>query len=321
VLGTEAEWWKTPIDPAPSTYRVWYKRADRSPLRLVFEAPIDRLAPFGRYALTLRTNFAPVARTGLAKVAALCAKAPPSAAGRGSGALMDRIEAMDRSPQRADSALERLMPALQSSCPAPERLRWPERLAMTGILTPFDAAEDPVPTEILYDWAVPGQRTRLFPPPQSRAAAQDALLLADGGYTVTYRPAGAPICSPGLPGAVRPDWPSRAPCECAAAIAAGTALTPDEPLRILSCPLALPRIAWAWYGLSGRPRLFMVTSVRRDAGAGDFAVLDYFRWSPQTRIPGSVFEKPAQCAAPRPTGANTSAPDPCFTCHSGTAAK
>src|SRR5205823_2320005 len=143
--------------------------------------------------------------------------------------------------------------------------------------TPFDATEDPVPTEVLYDWTVPGQRTRTFPPLQSGAAAQDALLLGEGGYTVVYRRAGPPRCTPGLPGTIRPDWPSRAPCTCEALIEAGTPLAPAEATRILSCPLALPRIAWAWYGLSGRPGMFMVTSRREDAGSGDFAVLDYFR--------------------------------------------
>ena len=33
ILGTPADWWKTPIDPAPSTYWIWYKRADGTPFR------------------------------------------------------------------------------------------------------------------------------------------------------------------------------------------------------------------------------------------------------------------------------------------------
>lgn len=317
ILGTPVDWWKTPIDPAPSTYWIWYRKSDHTPFRLVFEWPSDRLVPFSRFALSYQLGAASIERTGLAEAVRLCKTAPSSAAGRGAGALADRLAALDHATERADAALARLMPALQSSCPAPAALQWPERLAITGLLTPFDATEDPVPTEVLYDGALPGQRTRIFPPPRTGVTAQDALLLGAGGYSVTYRRAGAPSCTPGLPGAIRPDWPSRAPCTCEALIEAGTPLTPSEATRILSCPLALPRVAWAAYRLSGRPSMFMVTSVRTDAGARDFAVLDYFGWMPHRQMPRSVFEKPPQCIGPPPTGAAASAPPHCATCHHG----
>jgi hypothetical protein len=281
----------------------------------VFEGPSDRLPPFSRFALSYQTGFAPVERTGLSEIAALCKNAPPPVGGSHAAALTERLEAMDRAPQRADAALERLMPALKSSCPAPATLRWPEQLAITGLLTPFDATEDPAPTEVLYDWSVPGQRTRIFPSSQASVMAQDALLLREGGYTVTHRRGAAPRCTPGLPGTLRPDWPSQAPCTCEALIETGTPLSPDEPTRMLSCPLALPRIAWAAYGLSGRPSMFMVTSVREDAGIGDFAVLDYLGWRPNWHVPRKVFDKPRQCTVPPPTGSRAGAPNHCSTCH------
>jgi len=61
--------------------------------------------------------------------------------------------------------------------------------------------------------------------------------------------------------------------------------------------------------------MFMVTSRREDAGAGDFAVLDYVRWTPHRQVPRSVFNKPPQCVAPTPAGAKASAPRHCLTCH------
>jgi hypothetical protein len=314
ILDTPVDWWKTLIDPAPSTYWVWYKNSDHTPFRLVFEKPSDRLEPMSRFALSVQMGFAPE-DSELPKLSALCKQAASSPAGDGAAAIAERIDAMNRSPERADAALERLMPALKPNCPAPADLRWPERLAITGLLTPFDAAEDPVPTEVLYDWTVPGQRTRIFPPPQTGLTAQDALLLEEGGFTVAHRRNSPPSCTPGLPGTIRPNWPSRAPCTCEAQIETGTALTPNEPTQILSCPLALPRIAWASYGLSGRPSMFMVTSVPEDAGKGDFAVLDYFRWTPHRQVPRSVFQKAPQCTAPPPTGAKASAPSHCSTCH------
>ena len=315
LLGTPVDWWKTPVDPAPSTYWVWYKKTDGTPFRLVFETPSARLAPMSRFALSVQIAFSPVERTGLAETTALCKQAPSSQAGQGAAALAERIDAMGRSPERADAALARLMPALKPSCPAAAELRWPEQLAITGLLTPFDATENPAPTEILYDWTVPGQRTRIFLPPQTGLTAQDALLRGEGGFTVAHRRSGPPSCTPGLPGAIRPDWPSRAPCTCEALIETGTALTPNEPTQILSCPLALPRIAWASYGTSGRPSMFIVTSVPEDAGKGDFAVLDYFRWTPHPQISRSAFTKPPRCAAP------TSPPPHCSTCHFGESAQ
>ena len=321
ILGTRADWWKIPVDPAPSTYWIWYKSSARTPFRLVFQSPSDRLPPFSRFALSYQIGFAPIERTGLSQAAALCKQAQSPQAERGAYALAARLDAMERASQRADAALERLMPALESSCAAPTDLQWPERLAITGVLTPFDATENPVPAEVLYDWDVPGQRTRIFLPPGTGIMAQDALLLGKGGYTVGYRRHAAPSCTPGLPGAIRPDWATRAPCSCEALIDTGTPLTPEEPVRVLSCPLALPRIAWALYGRSGRPSMFMVTSVREDAGNRDFAVLDYFRWSPHSQVPRSAFNKPMQCTAPRPTNIRTSAPTHCSTCHSAESAE
>lgn len=315
LLGTPVDWWKTPIDPAPSTYWIWYKRSDHTPFRLVFEQPSDRLPPLGRFALSYQVGFTPVEHTGVAEIVAMCRQASLSPAGRGTDALAERLASMERTPEDNDAALERLMPGLQSGCPAPVELQWPQQLAITGLLTPFDATEDPAPTEILYDWTVAGQRTRIFPPPHGNITAQDALLLGEGGYTVTHRRNRGPSCTAGLPGTLRPDWPSRAPCTCEALIAAGTPLAPGRAMRILSCPLAPPRTAWAWYDLSGRPSVFMVTSRRQDAGAGDFAVLDYSDWNPRRQPPRSVFKKPPHCTRPRASAASA-APPSCATCHS-----
>jgi len=62
--------------------------------------------------------------------------------------------------------------------------------------------------------------------------------------------------------------------------------------------------------------MFMVTSVREDAGRGDFAVLDYVRWTPHRQAPRSAFKKLPQCAAPPAGGAKASAPAHCSTCQS-----
>src|ERR1043166_3157780 len=80
LLGTPVDWWKTPVDPAPSTYWVWYKKSDGTPFRLVFETPSDRLAPMSRFALSYQIAFSPTEHTGLAETAALCKQAASSQA-------------------------------------------------------------------------------------------------------------------------------------------------------------------------------------------------------------------------------------------------
>ena len=80
---TAADWWKTPVEPQPSSYWIWYAAADRTPFRLVFQAPSDRLAVLSRYALSHQVAFKEVADPGLRTVAQTCRGARPARAGTG----------------------------------------------------------------------------------------------------------------------------------------------------------------------------------------------------------------------------------------------
>jgi hypothetical protein len=310
VGDVSVDWWKTPVRPAPASYWIWSK-TDQTPFRLVFQSASDRLAVFSRYALSYQVAFEPLSQTDLADIAAVCKLAKPAPTKSSARALRELIDGMAQSPDRADDEIKRLMPALDASCPATPLPTWPDKLALTGLLTPFDSDESPAPTEVLYDWSVPGQRSRIFRPAESRQAAQDALLLGPRGYNVVYRSRDGPICRPNLPGTIRPDWPLRGPCDCEAVINGTTPLTPHGTTQIMSCPLASPRAAWAWYSLAGRPTVFMVTSLRGDEGRGLFAVLDYWDWVPGYSVPRSAFDKPAQCLP------SAGAPSHCATCHLG----
>jgi hypothetical protein len=324
-IGTTAvDWWKTAIVPKPASYWVWYKTADRSPFRLVFPFASDRLSVLSRYALSYQVSFTPLAQSELADIAAVCRRARPALRGTGTRALNAVIDAIGQAEHRAADDIARLMPALEASCSDIAFPQWPEQLAVAGVLTPIDADEDPYPVEVRYDWTVPAQRTRIFGQADSEFSMQDSLLLGPQGYVVTYRRRHALTCRAILPGTIRPDWPVRAPCDCAAAINGTTPLSPDGTTRIMSCPLASPRAAWAWYALTGRPTVFMVTSRRGDEGSGLFAVLDYRDWLPGHASPSSVFEKPAQCIAPKQAHSSRAASRNealrCFTCHLGGAA-
>jgi hypothetical protein len=317
---TPVAWWRTAITPAPASYWVWYKASDQSPFRLVFPFASDRLPPLSRYAFSYQVGFEPLPQTDLSDLAATCKAAPRARVPQGRRALARLLDGMTRSTDRAAGEIKRLMPALAPSCVAGAFPSWPEQLAMTGLMTPFDADEEPYPTEILYDWTLPGQRTRIFGQPRSPIAAQDSLLLDARGFTVTHHSGRGLSCEAVLPGTIRPDWAARAPCECAAEITATTPLTPYGPTQIRVCPLASPRVAWAWYA-QARPTVFMVTSRRGDEGKGLFAVLDYRDWLPGYPVLRSAFEKPAQCAPARRASRPAPPPPPhCSTCHLGKAA-
>jgi hypothetical protein len=316
---TPVEWWKTAITPEPASYWLWFKTSDHTPFRLVFPFASDRFPPFSRYALSYQVRFDTLDKTGLAEIDTICKQAKPAMAGNPLRTLQDAIANLSQSDLRAEGEISRLMPELQADCPALPLTEWPERLAITGLMTPFDSDENPYPAEVLYDWTVPAQRTRTFGGPESGITAQDSLLLGPQGYTITHYRDRPLVCSPVLPGTIRPGWAARAPCECAATINGTTSLSPYGTTRILACPLASPRVAWAWYALSGRPTTFMVTSLRGDEGKRLFAVLDYRAWLPGHSFSHSEFGKPSRCAIASHSRLTQSRLRRCSTCHLGPA--
>jgi hypothetical protein len=314
---TPVEWWKTAIAPEPASYWLWYKKSDQTPFRLVFPFASDRLPPFSRYALSYQVRFETVDKTGLAGIDAICKQTKPAVTGTPARLLNGLIGAMSQSRELVGNEINRIMPELQTDCPAVPFSEWPAKLAITGVMTPFDSDENPYPAEVLYDWTVQAQRTRTFGGPEAGMTVQDSLLLGPQGYTVTHYRDRPLVCRPVLPGTIRPTWATRAPCACAATINGTTALSPHGTVRILVCPLASPRVAWAWYALSGRPTVFMVTSLRGDEGKRLFAVLDYRAWLPGHSISRSAFDRPPQCTPVAASRSTPSASRQCSTCHLG----
>jgi hypothetical protein len=313
---TDVQWWKTPVEPTPSSYWIWYKKSDQTPFRLAFQSSNNQLAVLSRYALSHQIRFEPNSDIQLANIKRTCQDAKPISTDD-VRALDERIATLSSARERADDEIHRLAPEL-SVCPATALPVWPDQLAITGLMTPWDANENPWGTEVFYDWTKRAQRTRIFPSASARFVAQDSLLLGRQGYTVTYRRQSAPICEPVLPGPLRPDWLSRGPCSCEAMLTEPSPLTPNGTARIFTCPLAPPRAAWAWYALDGRPTSFAVTSLPGDQGFGLFAALDYRDWLPGKDAPAGVFDKPAQCQAH--DGTVRAGLGECSSCHLGEAA-
>jgi hypothetical protein len=308
---TDVDWWKTPTAPRPSSYWIWYNSSNQTPFRLAFQSASNRLAPFGRYALSYMLRFETRPDIDLGGTARACQNAGQGA--QNSGGSLDQRLATALTGERADKVIAQLVPEL-AACPASPLPTWPDKLAITGLMTPWDVDENPYGTEVFYDWTSRAQRTRVFPYSRAPFRAQDALLLGRRGYNVTYRRPG-PTCEPVLPGTLRPDWPLRGSCSCEAVLTGTSALTPYGTTRIFTCPLASPRAAWAWYALDGRPTSFAVTSLPGDQGFGLFAVLDYRDWLPDHQAPAMAFKESAQCRA---HGVRARADTKqCSTCHLG----
>jgi hypothetical protein len=319
---TSVDWWKTPIEPKPSSYWIWYKTTDQTPFRLVFPFPDDRLAVLGEFALSYQVSFEKAGNVDLSQATNACKLAPAARPGAANQSPRERIDAMLLAADKASDEIKRLLPQL-SACPSASLPHWPDRVALTGFMTPFDFNEEPYQTEVLYDWTIPAQRSRIYFPQSSSSSVQDALMLESGGYNVTFYREHAATCRGALPGLIRPDWAERAPCSCEAMIDGNTPLSPYGPTRVISCPLASPRAAWAWYTRDDRPMTFAVTSLRGDEGSGLFAVLDYRNWVPApTGLQRSAFDRPAHCGPPQSAASMQGQADParkqCATCHMGT---
>jgi hypothetical protein len=193
---TDMDWWKTPTDPKPSSYWVWYNTSDKAPFRLAFQKASNRLAPLSKYALSYQLHFEPMADSSLGEISRACHNASQSAAEPGS--LDRRIAGLSTANrQHARQAIAQVAPEL-AACPSTPLPSWPDRLAITGLMTPWDSDENPYGTEVFYDWTKRAQRTRTFPYSHGPFRAQDALLLGRRGYNVTYRHQGGPTARQGL---------------------------------------------------------------------------------------------------------------------------
>jgi len=322
VAEMPVDWWKTPADPAPSADWIWYRTGDGSPFRLMFARPGDRLAVLSRYAFSYQVRFETLPESDLAGIATRCQAAARRPSGAGRAALDEILDGMARSPSNAAAQIARLMPEIDATCPATPLPSWPDTLGMTTFMTPLNFNYSPFPTEVLYDWNVKSQRTRMFWPARSRLLTEDALLLGSRGFSVARLRSGRVSCRGSLPGAPRSNWTETAPCSCEAVVNGTTALTPYGTARIMVCPMTAPRVVWTWYALGGRPMVFMETSAAGDETTGLLTLADYYAWVPNQVAGNAVFAKPAQCRPgaadrPSPNHAMQAAARPCDACHLG----
>jgi hypothetical protein len=298
VHGTPVIWWKTPSTPRPSANWIWYKTADRSPFRFMFTQPAMEYGVLGLYTFSYQVSFETLSDSSLPALAAKCGPGSRRAEISGRAALGRVIADMEAASSRHDAEISRLMPDL-GACPNMRAPVWPEKASITALMTASDFESRPAPAEVLYDWDRQSLRTRMFFPGNSELASEDALLAGNNGYGVVRLAKGHPICTAGLPGPPRPDWPESGGCSCEAAIKGKTALTPIGPARIMVCPMTAPRVVWSWFSFDDRPIVFMETSAPGDDPSAVLAVADYYDWKPGYLPAYANFEAPAQCPAPK----------------------
>jgi hypothetical protein len=137
------------------------KTENQTPFRLAFQSSNNHLGVLGQYALSYQLSFEANPGDQLTSINRACENAKQVSAD-GPRALNKRITALSSARDRADDEIHRLAPEL-AACPATAPPTWPARLAITGLMTPWDAKENPYGTEVFYNWTAHAQRTRVFP--------------------------------------------------------------------------------------------------------------------------------------------------------------
>ncbi len=296
------QWWKTkatgwtPQDPATTWF--WYTDQDRLPWRTMFASPSAAPAVIGSFSMTYFPSFAALESTGLPALVQMCSGAKPFP-GAKQGAMPDIQALLARADQPAGSRgrAEALIPGLSlAACQQHPLPQWPQQLGMTTFMTPVNFEYDPFPTEVLYQWSVQSQRTRMFQPPSSQNFSEDALLIQGTGYDIYRQRSGGDTCSADLPGVPVPNWPSTDQCSCMGVLENNPQLSPNETAMILNCSMVPPRVFWTWYTPQGRPIVFMETNSPADEGTG-LALADYYSWQPGTSIPPGTFNVPSNCSS------------------------
>ena len=322
LIETEVEWWKLPAKPDPATTWHWYSADKRQPFRSLFASPSDALAVLGQYAMIFYPDFKPVEQTRLPELLEFCRAqggdipAPMSVAELKAYLADNPNEGLEA---ERDAKTHSLIPGLSlAACGGQTLPGWPakENLGFTTFMTPVKFSVDPFPTEILYQWASEGQRTRLVYPSASDQEYGDALLVGPHGYGINRMRDGSVSCAPGvMPGIPQPDWPVKGNCKCRGVLEDNPVLSPGKTTQILTCDMAPPSVFWTWYTDKQEPVEFYQTESPPDVGTG-LALADYYDWKPGAEIPKGAFDVPQQCFAsnaPKPPVL----PNACYTCHLG----
>jgi hypothetical protein len=326
------DWWKIPVENSMATTWMWFNAATGLPFRLMFGQPPPRptmgdpaqLALFQMFSFTYFASFAASEPAG--------ATAPPT------------TPAAPALPTTAEAPAAPAPPAEWSQASIPgfapgnphdyELVEWNWNFGMTTLMTPVDAASDPLPTRVLYRWSADAAYKQLtdraqstlmwyYANPQAKLFSETALLFGSAppgvqpppysgsGFLIDDHQDGSVTCAP-MPFAEQPPWWARIPeveGTIRACVIDNPALCPGQTVTIISV-LFPPsteypqgRYLWTWYALLqdsngryARPVTFMEAASTIAEGGTSLALADYFDYIEMTTaIEPKCFAIPPAC--------------------------
>lgn len=325
IASKKVEWWKSAAAEGRTDWQ-WYASDTRLPWRVMMATRSADPAVIGDYGMTYFPAFTPVAETKLAQLRDFCAAKAQKATGAALTAATARdlmTLAKDVSAAERAKKIQSLIPGLShKACAGASPPSWPQRFAMTGILSPVQFKWTPLPSLLFYDWPDAATLTAyMYDARSAKPTLEIISMLKQGiGYSVERVPNGRLVCAAKAPGALRPDWMATAGCECKAAIEGNPDLSPGETSYIRACPIKTEglRTIWSWYTDTGRPILFAEPGA---IGSG-LNIADYQQWSPGVKMPPDTFDVPELCTRaaelglpPVGHGLTGAAAFPCSDCH------
>lgn len=200
---------------------------------------------------------------------------------------------------------------------------------MTAYMTPVQCTE-PHPSEILYDYDIKKQRTRLFQTDKVNSAI-DIIMDEKNSHWIQRFRDGSFKCLKPLHnlGIVKPDWLKRSKADIAGVLKDNPRFGPEKTILIMTCPITSMlmhsmlvsqcvtlskshtnfeslgvsnienRYFWTWYTNEGEPIMFMETEPPKSEGAG-LALADYQCFCGEPSVDPSAFEVP--CMEPAENG-------------------
>jgi hypothetical protein len=287
----QVDWWKIPVAGSEATTWLWFDSATSLPFRLMFGQPpaTPEMGDPAQLALFQMFSFTYFASFGSSELAA----AP------------------------ADWSLGGIPGFVPGNPYGYELVEWNSNFGMTTLMTPVDAASNPLPTRVLYRWASDADYKQLtdraqstlmwyYANPQSGLVSQTALMFgvaprgvqpppySNSSFLIDLHGNGSVTCE-SMPFGQEPPWWARIPEVeglIHACVANNPALCPGQAVAIISV-LFPPtgeypqgRYLWTWYspfagsrGSHARPVTFMESASTITEGGTSLALADYFDYS------------------------------------------
>ena len=317
----------------------WYWLNDAGPekqnlFRAMFTNATPDMGILGMFTFDYFPGFKEVSETGLEALVEMCEKSgeKPEQPNFDHTTPSSLLAVNSLSEQDRKTLITESVPGLMPGSGSLPEL--PKILEATALMVSVNRCYWPFPTRVNYDWDEQAQNAdyeqiRWQNPKEEPGCdnidtfqSQVALLLGvrndthqKTGYVIN-KDAGGESCQHVLPGLQAFNWPEKGECKITAILQPESVLNPSkEDVKILFCPITYPgdktpKVFWTWYGVSGRPVVFMQSHSSTEGTGLNLA--DYFDWIPGKKAEDkSIYKVPAVCEG-QP---KEDVPDYCHKCH------